>query len=284
MNVFRKIASFLRWRLVPVRYVTMLLDNNPTKWLRSGSAKSSICETIETEGFFVPEPVAPEKIDEIITIYKPRAVDVVPTTHGHPFKNLFEEKDITVDNPVMQLAFSKKVLDVAADYFGNKVVLDSLQVLYSFSTEGELRESQYWHLDYGDQKSFHAIAYANDVDNDNDGPFGFVNKSDSKKIGRSFLVQRYTDEQISAKLGHYEIEKFTGKAGALVYVDPAACYHYGSRCKESRLAVFMTFNSWTPFARPAGLIRENKEKILKVAKEIRPDVSEGFLRSLLQMS
>jgi len=283
MIKIRKIASFLRWRLVPVRYLTMLLDMKWSYLLKSHPVISSVCKEVELHGYHVAPPLDNESIKEIQAVYRPRAVSVVPQEHGHPFVNLFTEEDLRPDNPVVRLAFSSKILEVAADYFGNKLVLDSIQVLHSYSTSGDVRESQFWHLDYGDRKSFHAIVYLNDVTDSDDGPFVFVNKDTSREIGRSLVVRRIGDAQFDKELGKGQSQQFLGPSGAMVYVDPASCYHYGSRCRDSRLAVFVTFNSWFPYAKPAPLIQKNREVIYDLALKIRPDLNRDFLKSLLKM-
>ncbi len=283
MISIRKIASFLRWRLVPVRYLTMLLDMKWSYLLKSSPVISSACKEVEQKGYHVAPPLDDRCVEKIQSIYQPRAMSVVPQKYGHPFINLFTEEDLHPDNPVIRLAFSSKILDVAADYFSNKLVLDSIQVLHSYSTEGDVRESQFWHLDYGDRKSFHAIIYLNDVMSSDDGPFVFVNKDTTKKIGRSLIVRRIGDAQFDKELGDGEVQQFLGASGSMVYVDPASCYHYGSRCKDSRLAVFVTFNSWFPYAQSASLIRKNREVIYGIALESRPDLSRDFLKALLKL-
>ena len=73
--------------------------------------------------------------------------------------------------------------------------------------------------------------------------------------------------------GHGKVEFFYGKAGESIFVDPAVCYHYGSRCKEGRLAIFFTFNTSTPYMIIPGLIQNNKNKLFEIGKTLRPDLS-----------
>lgn len=283
MSRIRSIASFVRWRLVPVRYLTMLRGLHWNYFFKSGPVKTSVCREIERVGYQVTTPIEKDLMERAISIYGPRIQSVVPKGYGHPFVNLFTEEDLHPENPVFNLAFSTKVLDIAADYFGNKLILDSIQVLHSYSTDGDIRESQYWHLDYGDRKSFHAIIYLNDVKDDQDGPFVFVNKLVTKKIGRSLIVRRIKDAEFFKEMGSREVKKFLGPAGSMVYVDPSACYHYGSRCTESRLAIFVTYSSWLPFAQPVKLVTNNRQKIYSAAKQMRPDLNVEMLQTLLQL-
>jgi hypothetical protein len=279
----RKAASFLRWRLVPVRYLTMLRDMPWGNLSKSYSGRTSVCQELELSGYHFPSPLDSETTKAAQALYQPRTVSVVPKDKGSPFVNLFTKDDIHPDNPVFRHAFSPKILDVAADYYGNKLILDSIQVLYSYSTHDEVRESQSWHLDYGDRKSFHAITYLNDIRNNNDGPFVFVDKVATRKVGRSLIVRRIADNQFAKELKDEQVHRFLGPSGSMVYLDPAACYHYGSRCTESRLAIFVTFSSRIPFVQPTPLITENRKRILSSAKQVRPDLSVPFLRAMLQL-
>jgi hypothetical protein len=279
----RKIASFARWRLVPVRYATMLMSFKWATLCKSTPVKNSSVAEINSKGYTKGPVMDSDLLRLAQEIYEPRGKLVVPKLTGHPFVNLFNETDIRSDNPVFKFAFSTEVLDAAADYFGGRLILDSIQVLYSYPTEGDPRESQYWHLDYGDSKSFHCVAYLKDVLNTEDGPFVYVDKPTTQKIGRSLIVRRISDQQFSRELKDGEVKSFLGKAGSSVLVDPSACYHYGSRCKVPRIAIFVTFSSWYPFAQPMPLVTQNSRKILEAARQVRPDLSEPFIKALLQL-
>ncbi|WP_156226250.1 hypothetical protein [Herbaspirillum chlorophenolicum] len=284
MSTVRKIASFARWRIVPIRYATMVGGMKWGKLFAHPPAKSATTEKIRMRGY-APGPVMPAALlQQAREIYEPRGSLVKPKESGHPFINLFQAEDISADNPVFSFAFSAPVLEAASDYFGGKLILDSIQVLYSWPTDGPLRESQYWHLDYGDRKSFHCVGYLKDVLTPEDGPFVHVSKEATQKIGRSMIIRRIGDEQFDRELGDGKIEKFYGKAGSSVLVDPSTCYHYGSRCKIPRLAVFVTFSTWFPFVQPIPLITQNAEKILAEARKVRPDLSLPFLQALLQLN
>ena len=284
MISLRKIASFARWRLVPVRYASMLGSLKWKKLFQAPPSRSAATADINAKGFTKGPDVPPDLLERAMDIYGPRGQKVVPRASGHPFVNLFDASDVHPDNPVFRFAFSPEVLDTATDYFGGRLILDSIQVLYSYPIEGVLRESQYWHLDYGDSKSFHCVAYLRDVLTPEDGPFVYVDKLATHKIGRSMIVRRIPDQQFEHELKDGKIESFYGKAGSSVLVDPSACYHYGSRCKRPRLAIFVTFSTWFPFTQPMPIITRNAEKILSTARHVRPELSEGFLKSLLQLS
>ncbi|MFA4870248.1 MAG: hypothetical protein WC623_18765 [Pedobacter sp.] len=276
--------NFLRAHLIALRKFSMLSNISLRSFSKPEPPILESTSLINEIGFTVGPTCSDETLEGIKSIYQSRIAEVIPKPTGAPFKNLMRDEDVTIDNPIIKLAFSKEILDPAMDYFGGKLLFESLQVLYSYPTEGKLRESQYWHKDFGDSKSFHGIMYLNDVNTVDQGPFVFINRTDSKKMKRSVLIRRINDEDFKKELGDGRVEYFYGKAGESIFVDPAACYHYGSRCKEGRLAIFFTFNSSTPYVIIPGLIQKNKEKFLEIGKTLRPDIPEQKLKDLFEIN
>ena len=66
-----------------------------------------------------------------------------------------------------------------------------------------------------------------------------------------------------------------------MFVDPAVCYHYGSRCRIPRMAVFVTFSTDRPYVSQTGFVERNRERFLAAARAIRPDLSDAYIRSIL---
>lgn len=282
-TTIRKILSFIRWRIVMVRYVTMIKDLRWSKLFRPSPPRMAQTQQIYSTGTASGPSIPQHELEKIVSIYNPRSMSVVPKLTGHPFTNIFTADDIHEDNPVFRFAFSREVLDAATDYFGGSLLLDSIQVLYSWPTEGALKESQLWHLDYGDTKSFHCVAYLKDVHTAEHGPFVYVNKATTTHVGRGWTVRRIPDEKFERLIGDGQFEYFYGDAGSSVLVDPSACYHYGSRCKVPRLAIFVTFSTLFPFAQPIPLVTKNAHRIYEKAKLVRPDLNPSFLQTLLQL-
>lgn len=282
MSVIQEVAHFVRWRVVAVRYAGKLRRAAAPRALPRAS-KSAVVERLDRDGATPAFVLAPQVLEDVLRVYRPRVEGVKVQPSGHPFVNLVEAGDLNPDNPVVRLAFSPEVLDVAFDYFGGRLILDSIQVLYSWPTNGAPSDSQMWHKDYGDSQSFHWVAYLNDVLEDDDGPFVYVDRADTARIARSPFIRRIDDQRFRAELGNGQVRKFTGRAGSSVYVDPAACYHFGSRCKRGRLAIFVTFNTDRPFVEPTPLVANHRSVLLDCATRLRPDLSPAFLRSLLQL-
>ena len=284
MTSVRDIGSFIRWRLIPVRYATRLMGL-PNATTNPGAAgQTKITAVMNEMGYHAGPTLDDATVKALRDIYVPRGKLAVPKDRGAPFVNLVKPEDLTADHPLMRVAFSHEIFDAAVDYFGGRLVMDSIQVLHSFPSDGPLRESQYWHKDYGDSKSFHCVAYLNDVLTDDKGPFVFVDKKDTKNIRKSPVIRRIPDDQFRKELGNGKVHSFYGKAGESVFVDPAVCYHYGSRCtSEARMAIFVTFNSATPYVGPTSLVQQNAEKIAEVGAQLRPDLNPAFLRKILRL-
>ena len=282
--MIQKTASFLRWRLVPIRYLGRLRRLNRHNFNSTYLPKSTKAQEIERVGFTSGPVVEGELLRQLQSIYLPRIDAVKNTKSKAPFVNLSRPEDITADNPLMKLAFSPSILDVALDYYSGHCRLDKLQVLYSFpSDRKDIKESQMWHLDFSDTRSFHSITYLNDVLDNDGGPFVFVDKNDTKRIRKGPIIRRIDDSQFQQELGDGVVRSFYGRAGETVMMDPAVCYHYGSRCKVGRGAIFATFSSDKPFAPAMPLITENTKKILEVAIQLRPDLDRRVLEQLVDV-
>jgi hypothetical protein len=281
MNAVREIAGFLRWRLVPVRYAGKVRRSLPGATPRRTPPRSPQAAMLEQSGWAPGPSIPPAVLERIQAKYFARGASVVPKASGHPFTSLFHGDDISADDPVCQMAFSPEVLDAAHEYFGGRFRFNSIQLMYSWPTNGELQQSQMWHKDYGDSNSFHWVAYLVDVLDEQAGPFVFVDKKDTQRIGKSAFIRRIDDETFVRELGDGEIRTFYGKAGEAVFVDPSVCYHFGSRCKQPRLALFITFSTDTPFTVATDLIMDHREKLIETAAAIRPDLSKDYIRAIL---
>jgi hypothetical protein len=283
MEAVRRTLSFIRWRLIPVRYLGRLVRLRSGKLgaLRPSQLDSS--HQVAQKGY-CPGPAIPQNdLAKIRDIYLPRISTAAENRSRYPFVNLMQDDDIHADNPVWRMVFDSDIITSAQDYFGGACTLDSVQILYTAPTEGPLRESQKWHKDFGDSKSLHFISYINDVTKQDDGPFVFIDKSDTKKIRKSPFIRRIDDAQFSNELGDGTIIEFYGEGGKTLVMDPAVCYHYGSRCKsrDGRLALFVTFNSRLPFVAATDHITRNRQKIYALARTLRPDLREDVLKSLI---
>lgn len=277
----REIATFVKWRLTPVRYIGRLRYLRPHHLTAAPKPQTDIAKTVDETGYASGPVLSGERLSEMQALFEPRKPEQAPDGLKAPFVNLSREEDFRPDSPLAKLAFSEEVLDVALDYFGGRVRLDSLQVLYSFPSDGPLKESQKWHLDYGDSRSLHCVMYLNDVLDDDGGAFAFIDKKASKQVGRGLTIRRMGDEEIREESDNADWHVVYGRAGTSVWIDPAACYHHGSRCKRPRTAIFATFNSDSPFVAPVPLVSQHAKLLAETGKTLRPDLDPAIFDRLL---
>lgn len=238
---FKDALLILRYRIIAVRYFGKLTRalRKPATLLPTGrSAETKQARSVQSIGFAEGPAMDPTLLEEIVEKYAPRAEQVVPRDRGHPFQNLWAAEDIDAGDPVFRWALSDAVLPIVDDFFGGRFMFETIQVLYSYPTQGLLRESQKWHKDYGDSRSLHLISYLNDLEDKEGGPFVFVDRATTKQVSASPIIRRIEDDQFAQETAGAQVHEFYGKAGSTLVVDPANCYHYGSRCERPRLALF----------------------------------------------
>ena len=284
----REALGFLRWRLIALRQYGKL--KNTLAWRRapgltqdSALMDKGALAQLRSEGWTRAPSLDAQTLQAIRDLYIARADDVVPTDTGHPFENVVRPEDFNAENPLFRFAFSDAILGAANAYFDGAFSIASIQVLRSFPTSGDLRESQKWHRDFGDAKSLHFVMYLSEVSAPEHGPFAFLDKRVSKRVRRSPFIRRLTDDQIAQEVGTHQFERFYGQPGDAIFVDPAVCYHFGSRCRVPRTAVFITFNThqpYTPMMEPLG---RHRHTAAVAAKEARPDLSPDYIDRVLQV-
>jgi len=276
--------SFVRYRIIALRYLgkamrtaRRLTDRRGTVAGRQTQEAAEVART----GFAHGPTLPADTVSAMREIYVPRGDAVVPRDRGHPFANLFTPTDVDADNPVFRHALSPDIMAIVHDYFDGDYQFETVQVLHSFPTSGPLRDSQKWHRDYGDAKSLHFITYLNDVEDDAGGPFGFVDRETTKRVRSSPIIRRIDDDRFREEIGpEGEIQKFYGKRGSTLIVDPANCYHFGSRCKTPRLAIFVTFNTLTPYEPLKSAFDNQREKVVAEAAKVRPDLDLAYLERI----
>jgi hypothetical protein len=282
MSFLNKVLSFVRWRIIFIRYITRLQFLDWHQIISKRVYCTKISEHINSTGYYQSAKLSDNLVEEIRKIYYPRVENIIPLTSGSPFVNLFRDEDITLENPIVRLAFSKEILDIASDYYSGFPLLSTIQVLYAWPSNSEIRESQKWHKDYSDSKSLHCMIYLDDVLSPEDGPFVFVDKQDSLRIKKSLIIRRIDDEKFNEELGSGIVRYFYGEAGSTMFVDPSPVYHYAHRTNKNHLGIFITFSTLAPYAPPIHIVKNNSLHLLEIATQVRPDLSKSFLKMLLQ--
>jgi len=163
--------------------------------------------------------------------------------------NLTGPADRTVDGILIRFALQERVLKLATAYFGQVPYLADVDISVSFDTgKPQWETSQLWHRDYADHKTVKFWVYLSDVLSKGDGPFTYVPPGPSRRIKNTFFPGRVKDETMAKCVAPDEVKEIFGKRGSAFYVEPARCYHLGSRLSPGRqrityVATFLTRNS-----------------------------------------
>lgn len=156
-------------------------------------------------------------------------------------KAFFEESltlaDLQSYPALVSVALEERLLRVVMSNLGMVPHLESVEVVVSHPTHGELTASQLWHRDVNDRRLLKLFVYLGDVD-DAQGPFTYLPADLSASIpsdGKHYL----TDDQVAPKRVWASVK---GPAGTAFLIDTGRCYHCGSRCTKPRVAYIATYS------------------------------------------
>jgi hypothetical protein len=158
------------------------------------------------------------------------------------FAQLMRPEDLIAHPCLLQVGLHHQVLNILARTYGIVPYLESIDLLVSFPTESPaLLQSQLWHIDRTDSVVVKQLIYIDAVGPD-EGPFGLLPPHESLKVPS--LVRHYLpDTEIARYLDLSQTIHFEGAAGARALVDTGRCFHYGSRVKKRRHALFYYYNT-----------------------------------------
>jgi hypothetical protein len=158
------------------------------------------------------------------------------------FAQLIKPEDLVAFPGLVRVGLNDQVLNILACTYGIVPYLESVDLLVSFPAQSPtLLQSQLWHIDRTDSVVVKQIIYIDSVGAD-EGPFGLLPPYESVKVPS--LVRHYlTDDQIARHVDLSLTTHFEGAAGARALVDTGRCFHYGSRVKKRRHALFYYYNT-----------------------------------------
>lgn len=101
------------------------------------------------------------------------------------------------------------------------------------------RLSQFWHIDYHALPTIYVIVAVRDIGPE-DGPLHFLGAEASRRVAEALgyggrgSPYRVTDERVEAHVDPAEIQRFTARAGEVLFIDSSRCFHFGSRKPQNR--------------------------------------------------
>lgn len=176
------------------------------------------------------------------------------------------EKMSTVDlgNPFIQLALSPKVVAIANGYMGmySKFFMQSLILVEPVGDAAPI-SSQRWHRDPEDKAICKVFVYLNDVDEET-GPFIYAKQTQAGAKWGNLFPQTppqgridINEDVLRRVVPAENFQVVTGRAGSVVFADPAGIHRGGHARSKQRLMSTAGFCSsaslWLPkFKYPAS--------------------------------
>lgn len=159
------------------------------------------------------------------------------------FQNLLEPGDLERFPSILDFALSSDVLSVVCNYLkcipAMPVSIPGGVRFAESSIEYDdaphvLKDSQLFHIDYFCKPSVYVIVLLRDVTIQN-GPFCLVPASRSRQAAAALRYwsrgrpYRLSDAEVYSVIDPSEVIALTQPAGTLLFLDPSACLHFGSR-------------------------------------------------------
>lgn len=170
------------------------------------------------------------------------------TTHKNFWVRLLDE-DIhegmfASDNLFVRYALQPSVVELISVVLGELPLLVDVLLTASSDSNTGLSYSQLWHRDYDDVRTIKIFTYLTDVSDLGDGPFTFVPRPASAKVG--FTMQSHlVDKDIFRVINRSDVRTITGPSFTTFAVETSRCIHMGSRMApgHKRLMYTATFIS-----------------------------------------
>jgi hypothetical protein len=186
------------------------------------------------------DPVLTTLVETCRDIVAQRADKAERTGKGF-FAQLLTQQDLEAQPCFMQTALNPHIIEVLSRAYGIVPYLETIELLSSFPSGPAMNRSQLWHIDRTDSVVVKQLIYINDV-GDDEGPFTLVPRQESRKVP-SFAPHYLSDELLAVHCDMGRLIRFHGSAGARALVDTGRCYHFGSRVRKPRHALFIYYNT-----------------------------------------
>lgn len=159
------------------------------------------------------------------------------------------------DSIFVRFALQPAVIAVLSSRLGELPRLVDVLLTYSTPSADALAYSQLWHRDYDDVRTVKLFAYLTDVTAEEDGPFTFLPRPQSDRVGFT-LRSHLSDAEFFKRAPREAVVQVRAPRLAVFLCETSRCYHMGSRVADghARLMYTATFIS-SPSVYPAGQSR-----------------------------
>jgi hypothetical protein len=146
--------------------------------------------------------------------------------------------------PIVSFLSKPEITNIVAGYIGEEPVLGNVSLIWSDISK-ETIGGKSIHRDMNTAKRMHLILLINDVD-EGTGPFTFLPPKRSHEVAKAINYEEHAveDEVFYEHASEKEMNKFVGKAGDVLFINPYDCFHFGGRCVSSpRLILIVSYTS-----------------------------------------
>jgi hypothetical protein len=245
----KAIASFVRWRLKPVRWSAKLLGE--VRFLPSRLLERPVTAHGGDEALVALDADGYAKVASGIEFPPIDIAGLAGRAAGKSFVDVGPDHPSVLADAFTSVMRRPGVQETVLRYFDGRPWLWNVALNYSDVSE-RMSDSQLWHFDYGDTRQLHFMAYFTDVGLDC-GPFTFLDAGTSGKVPRHpLVVERFTDKALADAYGidvAADAIRLVGSRGDVYAADPGRVMHQGARCARPRLVMFVTFTTPTPMSR-----------------------------------
>ena len=197
------------------------------------------------------------RIDEVIEIAqfihgeRIDAEDVKAEQHARtlqgksPIIHLLRDEDFATYAGLLDVATSRPIAEIMADYFGTVPRLDNIDLWVSRPNQSMVG-SQQLHLDKPDRHYVSIFVNVFDVTEKN-GPLTFLPADHSTRVRQRTAYEklyyhgdgRLDDTALLEVSGEENLVRVIGSTGAGAIMDTSECLHFGSRCEAGRRVMFI---------------------------------------------
>jgi hypothetical protein len=173
------------------------------------------------------------------------------------------------ENLFVRFAIQSGIVDLVTRYLGELPMLVDVLLTLSRDSDARLTYSQLWHKDYDDRRTLKVFVYLTDVRDTRDGPFTFLPKAASDRIGIT-LRSHLTDDRVFTRVERSNVTEMYGPALTTFICETSRCLHMGSRVAPGHWRLMytatyipapMTYPGYVPKFRATREL-EDRERLL----------------------
>lgn len=245
-NKFSQIKSEITYRVA-------LIKHTPQQPKLIGSDRA-IVEQLKSEGVYTTslQDLGLDSTDSLLAKAQEQLEMMAATRHSRCVDcQIFTVADLP---EFYSWALEPKLLRVIEGYIGLPVKFQGVHLRQDFPTPSHQFGIQRWHYDLEDRCMIKIIVYLNDVSTTY-GPFEYIPKfltSFWRLAGWRIAWQLrkptfgIDDEAMKTIVPRSSWKSCPGKAGTVIFVDPAQVLHHGTPRSEKRSALFFVYTSASP--------------------------------------